>query len=298
MSNNRLCGVFAPLSTPFDDNEDVDVKSLYFNMERYADSGLHGFLALGSNGENKSLLHEEKFLVLEIILKSRAKNQLVITGCIAESLRETIYMAKKAESMGCNFVALLPPNYFKKQMTDLVLIRYFTDVADAIRIPCLLYNAPGFAGGLTLSPKLVKELASHPNIVGVKDSSVGNIDSFLSEVPEDFSVLAGSINNFFQGLVSGAAGGIISLANSFPQLPLKLYELYITGRYEECIALNKRLLRINKSVSGQGGVASVKAAMDIAGFVGGLPRRPLLPLSVEEREKLRQDLHKEGLVVP
>ena len=296
MANNRLHGVFAPLSTPFGSNESLDIKGLSSNMERYAESGLHGFLALGSNGENKSLMLEEKFMVLEAVIKNRAKNQPVIAGCIAESLRETLYTARKAESLGCEFVALLPPNYFRRQMTDSVLIRYFTDVADAVRIPCILYNAPAFSGGLMLSPKIVRELASHPNIVGIKDSSAGYIDSYLSVVPDDFTVLAGSINNFFQGLMSGAAGGVISLANSFPQLPLQLYELFETGRYKECIILNRRLLRINNAVSGKGGVASVKASMDLAGFAGGIPRRPLLPLSVEEQGKLAQTLREEGLL--
>lgn len=296
MPNDKLRGVFSPITTPFLENEDVDYKGLEANVEFYAASGIHGYLALGSNGENKSLLMDEKFQTLDIVLKKKAPSQVVMAGCIAESLRETLYIAQKAEGMGCDFATLLSPNYFKKQMTDDVLFRYFTDIADQLSIPCLIYNAPGFSGGLTISPALMKRLAQHPNIVGMKDSSVGNIDSYLGAVPEDFAVLAGSVSNFLQGLQGGALGGVLSLVNAFPAYPLKLYDLFMSKQYEECFAFNRRILTLNALVSGKGGVSSVKAAMDLAGLTGGIPRRPLLPLSDDERAKLRETLASEGLL--
>lgn len=293
MKADQLRGVFAPVCTPFDPEENLDEKSLAMNMERYAQSGIQGYLALGSNGENKSLLTEEKFTVLKIILKGRAKGQAVIAGCVAESTRETLCIAQKAQDMGCDFIALLPPSYFKRQMTDDALLRYFTDVADKLSVPCLLYNAPGFAGGLALSESLIRRAAAHPNILGMKDSSAGNIEGFLLAAPAGFAVLAGSLNNFLQGLLGGAYGGVLSLANAFPSLALELYRLFTAGEYQACFALNRRLLSLNRAISGKGGVASVKAAMDFAGFTGGIPRRPLLPLAESEREALWELLSRE-----
>ncbi len=295
MMVEKLRGVFAPLCTPFDSEENLDLKALASNMERYAKSGLHGYLALGSNGENKSLLTDEKFQVLDVILKGRAKDQAVIAGCIAESTRETLQIAQRAQDMGCDFIALLPPNYFKKQMTDDALLRYFTDVADRLAIPCLLYNAPGFAGGLALSEKLIQKAATHPNILGMKDSSTGNIEGFLLAAPEGFAVMAGSLNNFLSGLLGGAYGGVLSLANAFPALTVALYNLFTGKDYEAFFALNRRLLSLNRAISGKGGVASVKAAMDFAGFAGGIPRRPLLPLTDGERQALFAVLAREGM---
>ncbi len=295
MAKDKLRGVFAPVSTPFDGQEELDLTALAANMERYAESGLAGYLALGSNGENKSLTADEKFAALDVIVKGRAPGQTVICGCIAESTRETLSLALRAQDMGSDYIALLPPSYFKKQMTDAALTGYFTDVADKLSVPVLLYNAPGFAGGLALSDRVIRGAGAHPNIAGMKDSSTGNIEGFLLAAPEGFAVMAGSLNNFLTGLLFGATGGVLSLANAFPALAVELYGLFASGRYEACAALNRRLLALNRAISGKGGVAGVKASMDYAGFAGGDPRRPLLPLPAEEKEALFEMLRREGL---
>jgi 4-hydroxy-2-oxoglutarate aldolase len=292
----KLMGVFAPITTPFDKNGEVACDKLQSNMEFYAKSGLKGYLALGSNGENKSLSNSEKEIVLKTIIQNKGKEQVVMAGCIFESTKETIEFAKIAENLGADFVTLLPPSYFKKEMTDPVLLRYFTDVADSLKTPCLVYNAPQFSGGTTLSVNLVKELAKHPNIVGVKDSSTGNIESFLLAVRDVFNVMPGSASFFVNGLIMGAPGGVISLANVFPEITCQLYDLTVSKRYEEAFKLNERVIQLNKSVSGTGGVAAVKYAMDLAGLYGGLPRLPLLPLGEDVKKKIGDYLKKEGLI--
>jgi 4-hydroxy-2-oxoglutarate aldolase len=160
----NLMGVFAPITTPFDEKGEVAYNKLIDNMKFYAKSGLKGYLALGSNGENKSLTTEEKTKVLDTIIKHKGTNQFVMAGCIFESTKETIEFAKIAEGLGSDFITLLPPSYFKKEMTDGVLFRYFSDVANNVKKPCLVYNAPQFCGGTVLSVSLIKDLAKHPNI--------------------------------------------------------------------------------------------------------------------------------------
>jgi 4-hydroxy-2-oxoglutarate aldolase len=292
----KLRGVFAPITTPFKSDGKVDYDGLKMNMEKYASSPIHGYLALGSNGENKSLTNKEKEEVLKLIIDNKATHQIVMAGCIFESTLETIEFALKAQEMGADFITLLPPSYFKKQMTDAVLIKYFTDVASAVSTPCLVYCAPQFSGGLTISVDVIKEISKHPNIVGMKDSSVGNIENYLMAADEDFAVMAGSANFFFNAVLMGASGGVISLANAFPDITVELYECAVKVDMEKGIDLNKKILRVNKAVSGKGGVAAVKAAMDLAGFVGGAPRLPLLPIKQEDIETMKKTLEKEGLL--
>ena len=292
-----LSGVFAPITTPFFESGEVDYEGLKKNMAKYAASKLAGYLALGSNGENKSLTLEEKFKVLEIIVQNKGAHQVVMTGCIAESTVETIYIAQKAEAIGTDFITLLPPNYFKSQMTDPVLTTYFSDVANAVGKPCLLYNAPQFSGGMVLSTKLVKQLSAHGNIVGVKDSSnAASIEDYLLSCPEDFSILAGSVNYMVSAMLNGALGGIISLGNAFPDACWKLWHLIATKQYDEGFAYNKKIVKVSRSVSGKGGVAAVKAAMDLAGWVGAYPRRPLLPLTAQAKDELKASLAAEGML--
>ena len=292
----KLMGVFAPITTPFDEKGDVAYDKLKNNMSFYAKSPLKGYLALGSNGENKSLSNSEKEKVLEIIINNKGPEQVVMAGCIFKSTRETIEFAKIAQGLGADFITLLPPSYFKKEMNDTVLLKYFTDVADSVTTPCLVYNAPQFCGGTTLSVSLIIELAKHPNIKGVKDSSTGNIEKFLLAVRDVFNVMPGSANFFMNGLIMGAPGGVISLANVFPEITCKLYDLTVSKNYEEAFKLNERILQLNKSVSGTGGVAAVKYAMDLAGLYGGLPRLPLLPLANEVKKKIEDYLKKEKLI--
>lgn len=296
MKDQRLMGVFAPITTPFLADGSVDYKGLEKNMDFYAKSGIKGYLALGSNGENKSLTNDEKLKVLEVIMKNKAADQTVMAGCIFESTFETIDMAKKMEQYKPEFLTLLPPSYFKKQMTDPVLYKYFTDVADAVNTPCLVYNAPQFCGGTTLSIGLLKQLSSHPGILGVKDSSTGNIESILFAVRDLMNVMAGSANFFMTTLQMGGVGGIISLANAFPAITNDLYNLTVNKEYEKAIALNDRVLQLNKTVSGKGGVAAVKYAMDLAGLVGGSPRLPLLPIDDDIKASIKSKLSAEGLI--
>jgi 4-hydroxy-2-oxoglutarate aldolase len=108
--------------------------------------------------------------------------------------------------------------------------------------------------------------------------------------------MPGSANFFVNGLIMGAPGGVISLANVFPEITCKLYDLTVSKQYEEAFKLNERVIQLNKTVSGTGGVAAVKYAMDLAGLYGGNPRLPLLPLNDDVRKKIEDYLKKEKLI--
>lgn len=293
---DKLRGVFAPISTPFCKDGTVDYAGLAKNVQAYAKAGLKGYLALGSNGENKSLTNDEKLLVLKTIIDNKGKGQVVMAGCIFESTFETILIAKKMEELGADYLTLLPPNYFKKQMTDDVLYKYFTDVAESVHTPCLIYNAPQYAGGVGLSIPLIKRCSTHPNIVGVKDSSTGNMESILFAVRDHFTVVAGSVNNFFAAMTMGGVGGVLSLSNSFPEITVELYKQLVARDYEKAIETNDLLLRINRTIGGAGGVAAVKYAMDLNGLCGGEPRLPLLPLTDEGKAALKAKLQAFSLI--
>ncbi|MBZ5585971.1 MAG: dihydrodipicolinate synthase family protein, partial [Acidobacteriia bacterium] len=218
MTMPKLAGVFAPICTPFRDDEEVDYDALAFNMERYAASGLLGYLALGSNGENRSLTEEERRRVLECIIRRKGPKQVVMAGAAYDAQRDTERFLKAAADLGADCGLVLSPGYFKKQMTEETLYRYFSTLAGSAPLPLLLYNAPGFCG-VTLSPALVGRLAAHPHIVGMKDSAPSGIENFLRFESESFHALAGSANFLFPAMMGGSIGGTVSLANSFPELP-------------------------------------------------------------------------------
>ncbi len=290
-----LAGVFAPICTPFREDEDFDPGALRENLARYAASGIHGYLTLGSNGENRSLSEEERLEVLDVVVRHRGAGQVVMAGATYDGQRQADCFLQAAAGLGADYGLVLAPGYFRKQMTVDVLYRYFSTLADSSPLPLLLYNAPGF-NGLALELALVERLAAHPNIVGMKDSASSGIEAFLELQRPDFAVLAGSANFLFPAMMAGSPGGTVSLANSFPEVALRLYA-YGEARDEvRGPAFQDDVSRINHAISGAHGVSGVKAAMDLAGFIGGIPRRPLLPLDGSARTALREMLVREGLL--
>ncbi len=291
----KLAGVFAPISTPFAPDEEVDYEALRFNLEYYARTAILGYLALGSNGENKSLTEEEKLQVLDTIVKHKGPRQVVMAGVTYDAQRDTERFFQQAADLGADFGLLLSPGYFRKQMTEEALYRYFATAADASPIPLLLYNAPGFCG-ITLSPGLAGRLSAHPNIVGMKDSAARGIEAFLAFESHQFHVLAGSANFLFPAMMGGSIGGTVSLADSFPQVALELFRYGQARDEARGIPFQARVKRINETIAGTHGPAGVKAAMNLAGLRGGIPRRPLLPLTAVQQEELNRFLIEEGLL--
>lgn len=289
----KLSGIFAPITTPFV-NEDVSLEHLKANMLKYRNTGLAGFFALGSNGENKSLAEDEKLKVLEVVLHEKAERQLLMAGTGYESTRQTIAFSKKVAEMGADFVSVVTPSYFKKRLTDEAMTGYYIDIADAVSVPVLAYNAPGFTG-MTLSAKVVEKISQHPNIAGMKDTSAGNMSSYLDVCSDDFDILAGTISTLFTAMSLGASGGVVSLANAFPNPCCELYEKFNSGDLVGARQLHFRLFRLNRSVSGSFGVAGVKYAMEVGGYYGGDPRLPLLPLSDDNKKDICNALAKAGL---
>ena len=281
-----LSGVYAPIGTPFV-NEEVAYDQLAGNMERYAASKLSGYLAIGSNGECVSLSEQEKDRVLETIVVRKAPQQKVLAGANAESTKLTVDQCKRVADLGADFASVLTPCYFRKKLTDEAITRYYLDVADASPIPVACYNAPGFTG-MTISTGTLKAIATHQNIIGIKDTSPGMIGSYLRVTNAfDFDVFSGTANTLFPAMMMGATGGIVSLANVFPDVCAALYERCLAGDLAGARELHLVLGNLNSAVSGSFGVAGVKYASEVAGFHGGDPRLPLLPLKDSDKESIR-----------
>jgi len=294
-TKDMLSGVFSPMCTPFI-NDEVDYAGMEKNVDLMNPSGLKGYFVLGTNGEFKTMSEEEKFRLLGVVIKRAAKDKIIMAGTGAESTRETIRLTKKAADMGAVMVSLLMPSFFAKKITEDAMIRHIVETADASPIPVVLYNNPSVAAGVTITPAVIKEVSKHPNVAGVKDSGKETWLENVAYNSDSFSVMAGSAGYFLDLLDKGGTGGVLSLANVFPDACAKLYNMYISGKKDEAAALNKQLVDLNKKVSGSYGVAGVKYAMDLAGFAGGVMRRPLGTLNAEQKKTLEADLRASGFL--
>ena len=289
VNRDRLKGVFAPVVTPFQDDH-LRLDWLEENLARLAQTPVAGYLALGTNGEFKSLTESEKLEVVKVFVRLKGDKLLMVgTGC--ESTRQTTELTQRVADLGADCASIITPHYFASQMDDAALIGFYQHVAHRSPIPVLPYNIPRLAAGVAISAQAACTLASHPNIWGMKDSGGVSLFAFLVALSgTQFAVLAGSAEYFLPGVLMGACGGVISLANCFPELCCRLYSETTSGNLDAARQLHAQIHQATRAVSGKHGVAGVKAAMDLAGYRGGDPRRPLRPLTDQQRETMRSKL--------
>jgi len=294
MSN--LTGIFPPIPTPFV-NDELAVDKLEFNISKWNAAGLRGYVVMGSNGESVFLTRDEKLRLTEAVKKYASSDKLIITGTGSDSIKETIGLTNEVAGLGADYALVVTPSYYKSEMKHESFVTYFTKVAEAVRVPVILYNVPKFTG-VDIQTETVAKLAEHPNIAGIKNSTenLRQIIEFVTGTPDDFAVLAGTASVLYNGLTSGAVGGIVALANIAPDECVRIQELVDAGKLNEALILQQRLIPLNKAVTSQYGVPGLKAAMDMLGYFGGEPRKPLRELGKEDREYLKLVLLDAGLL--
>ena len=288
-----FAGVFTPIVTPFTAGDEVDEGALRRNVARWMKTPLTGIVVLGSNGEAAQLDDVEADRVIDVVRAEVPANRPLIAGTGRESTRATIAATRRAAHAGIDAVLVRTPSFFKAQMNSDVLVRHYTDVANASPIPVLLYNVTMFTG-VNMQADAVERLAVHPNIVGLKESGsdVGQIAEYVSRTPDDFTVLAGSATTLYHALCAGCDGAILALAMLLPDECVRMRELVAARRLDEALVLQRQLLPIARLVGTAHGVAGLKAALDLTGYEGGLPRPPLRPAPQPVIDSITRQLHK------
>lgn len=285
----EIKGVYPPIITPFDAQENIDFNALEKNIKKWNQTNLAGYVIFGSNGEYAFLTEQEKLEIVKACVENVGEGKKIIVGSGCESTKDTIELTNKCAKIGADYALLVNPNFYKAAMTKKVLKAHFTAVADASDIPVLLYNVPKNTN-INLDPDLVADLAQHPNIVGIKDSSanITQLAQIISMTPADFNVLVGTAGVLYPGLAFGAKGGVMALATCCPDKCIEIYDLYHAGKLDEAKKLQLKMIPVNNAVTGAFGIPGLKYVMDTLGYLGGPTRRPLLPLTNEEKIKLNE----------
>ncbi len=297
MNKLSLAGIYAPIPTPFEADGEVAHDKLAENIAKWNKTCLAGLVVLGTNGEFPFLNDEEKLEVLQTARQAIAKDKLLIAGTGCESTMHTLRLTEEAAAIGADVVMVITPSYYKSKMDAAAMRRHFLEVAEHSPLPVILYNMPGNTG-IDLSAETVLELAQHPNIVGIKDSS-GNIvklGDILRAAPPHFQVLAGSASFLYAALVLGAVGGVAALANIAPGACCRLYECVQQGQHQEAKQLQLKLIPPNAAVTTRFGVPGLKLALDWLGYYGGPPRSPLAPLDEKQQAMLKAVLIEAGIL--
>ncbi len=288
-----LAGIYPPVPTFFDEQGNLDLPTLQRHLQRLTEPGhcyVAGIVALGSNGEAAHLDDQERDAVIRTIREATPPELPVLAGASAQSTRGAIALCEAAARAGAAAALILPPSYFKAQMTTEAYVRHYHAVADASPLPIVIYNMPGATGGTDLDAATILAISEHPRVLGVKDSA-GNITKLADMVGrarKDFRVLAGSAGFLLPTLVAGGTGAVSALANILPRQCRLVIDLFNQGRLNEARSLQARIIPANTAVTAGYGVPGLKAALELVAGYGGQPRSPLLPLGLSQREQLKQ----------
>jgi 4-hydroxy-2-oxoglutarate aldolase len=293
----RFAGIFTPIPTPFRTDDTIDEPALRSNVTRWMSTSLTGLVVLGSNGEAATLDDDEADRVVAIVREGVPENRPLVAGTGRESTKATIAATRRAAAVGVDAALVRTPSFFKPQMTSEAFVRHFTEVADASPIPVLLYNVTLYTG-VNLLPDAVERLATHPNIIGMKESGgdIGQIADLVSRTPDDFTVLAGSATTLVHALCAGCDGAVLALAALVPDACQRMLLLVKDRKLDEANALQREVLPLARSVGGLYGVPGLKAALDLMGYTGGVPRPPLRAVSPKISELISDQLDVLGVI--
>lgn len=285
-----LRGVLTALSTPFNQDETLDLETLRRIVDRSIDGGVDGVVAAGSTGEVGALSSEERLLLIETVIKQANGRVPVIANTGATSTAEAIRLSQAAEKLGADVLMLITPYYEPLTLDETVA--YIKDVARSVRIPVMLYNIPAVTG-VNLDPATVRTLAEDvENIRYIKDSSA-NWEQALQLIHHHSDVIGTFIGwdvYLYSALVEGAAGVMAGTANVVPTEIVAVSRLIADGDLAGARELWKKVYPVIDALLSVPFIPAVKAGLTLQGLPAGSPRRPTADLSADDLARVQQAL--------
>jgi len=289
----NLDGILLPVTTPFLASEDLNTEGLTSNLRTWNDTGVVGYVVLGSTGERVQLDEREYLQVIETARRAVPEQLTFIAGAGQQSTRGTIKEIQSAAKAGAEAVLVITPGFYKSAITQDALVRHYLAVADASPVPVILYSMPDLTG-IKIEPETAARLCQHKNIVGMKDSSadIPKFAEVVRLVPGDFAVMIGNGTVLCEALQAGARGGILAVGCVVPKLCLEIHDAVKAGDINRAKLLQETLTPLARAVTKTYGIGGLKTAMEMAGFVGGSVRAPLQrpnePAGAEIAQMLKQ----------
>lgn len=295
MSRLPVRGSLVALVTPFNDDGSVNFEKLGELIDFHLENETDALVILGTTGESSTMSHEEDNAVCEYAVKRVAGRIPVICGSGSNDTRTMLEKSLAFERLGADGLLIITPYYNKANEEG--IYRHFATVADAVKIPCILYNVPGRTG-CSISEANVARLSKHPNIIGIKEAS-GNISyaaKIARHLSDDFVMYSGNDDMIVPMLALGASGVISVLANVAPRETHRMVMDFLEGRVKESRDLQLKLLEVTNDLFIEVNPIPVKEALNLMGKDVGGYRLPLCPMTQAHRETLRRSMAAAGLI--
>lgn len=285
-------GVFPYLVSPIAADGHVNTGVLGRLVDDLVKAGVHGLTPLGSTGEFAYLSTAQRHAVVLATIEAAGKRVPVVAGVASTSIVDAVDQARSYQRVGADGVLAILEAYFP--LKDAQVESYFRAIADAVDIPVVLYTNPQFQrSDLTLD--VIARLAEHPRIRYIKDASTntGRLLSIINRCP-GIGVFSASAHIPAAVMLIGGVGWMAGPANIIPRQSVALYELCAAGKWQEAMALQRKLWRINEAFARFNLAACIKAGLQIQGYEVGDPVPPQSALSADERRQVEQALRDLG----
>ena len=288
-------GVTTALITPFLENGNIDVDALQKLIDYQIEGEVNAILPMGTTGESPTHSHDEHIQVIKIITEYNRGRVPVMAGTGSNCTREAINLTKRATDLGIDASLQVAPYYNKP--TQEGFLRHFTEIADKVEIPIIVYNIPGRTGKNIENSTMLK-LAEHPNIIGVKEAS-GNINQMMDLIakkPDSFLVLSGDDNLTYPLIALGGSGVVSVVSNLIPKMMVNFIKEALNGNYEKARNMHYKLLPLFKAMFIETNPIPIKASLALKGMVKEYYRLPMCPMMPENKEKLIKVLKSYDLI--
>lgn len=297
MDKKLFEGVITPMVTPLINRENIDFKGLEKLLDHLINGGVSGVFLMGTTGEGTSIsprMRKELTKYSVEYVKGRVPVFVSIADCCIE---ESLNMACYAKECGASYLVSALPFYLGLTQTE--IIDYYTTIADNVPLPLFLYNIPAQTK-LMISVEVVKTLAKHPNIIGMKDSS-GNgtyFNTLLAEVKAeypDFTILVGPDEMLASTMALGGNGGVNSGSNLFPELYVNLFKACKAKDTERILKLQKLVMKVSTEVysvdkSSVSFLKGLKAALFTEGLITDYICEPLQKVNGTDLETIKKNV--------
>ncbi|MEI5988640.1 dihydrodipicolinate synthase [Enterococcus termitis] len=283
-------GLITAMVTPLDKANQIDLHATKRLVNHLIEKKVNGLFILGTNGEFHVLSDSEKLRFAQSVITETDGRVPVYVGTGGNSTEHVIALSKEMTTLGADALSVITP-YFVP-LTENELITHYLTLAEANTAPILLYNMPKNTG-IAISSSMIGEIAGHPNIIGIKDSSgdLENIKAYLDATKnEEFAVLSGSDSLILDALKAGATGAVAATSNVLTEIDVAIYHYWLNGNLEKAQAMQDSIEEFRRILK-LGTIPSVlKAAINYQGIPVGNPRLPVQPVSKEALLEVSQTM--------
>lgn len=290
-------GAGVAIVTPFKENGDVNYEKFAELIEFQVNNGTDAIIVCGTTGESSTLSHEEHIEVIRFCVEQVNGRIPVVAGTGSNSTAEAVYLSQEAEKTGVDGLLVVTPYYNKA--TQKGLYEHFKIIADAVKVPIILYNIPGRTGGVNINPETVVKLCTEvDNIVGVKDATgnISQVAKLMSIADGKVDLYSGNDDQIVPLLSLGGKGVISVFSNICPKEAHDICAKFFAGDVEGSRKLQLEALELINNLFIEVNPIPVKKALNLMGMGAGPLRRPLTEMEEATSAKLEASMKAYGLL--